>query len=58
MTNEIKRLNLVVDEKISAGYRSQSELAELGTRVSQLGLENEQLKRKANELRELNVRLE
>ena len=44
----------MVDDKISTGYQSQSELADRTMRNNQLNMENEQLRRRLAEMRELN----
>lgn len=58
LTNEIKRLSGVVDDKISTGYQSQSELADRTMKNNQLNMENEQLRRRLTDMRELNSKIE
>ena len=58
LTNEIKRLTSVVDDKISTGYKSESELADYRMKSNQFANENEQLRRRLTEMRELSGKIE
>ena len=48
----------MVDEKISTSYKSESELTDMRVKFNHYAMENEQLKRRVNDMRELSVRLE